>query len=88
VHIHPVDRKDTFVKRVVALPGDRVRIVNKQLFINGSAVSEPHVQRKTSYMDSYCDNFPSEASVTLYPPAREMLANNVVNGEVVVPPHR
>ena len=88
VHIYPVDRKETFVKRVVALPGDRVRIVNKQLFINGSAVSEPYVQRKTSYVDSYRDNFPSEARVPLYPPAQAMLANNVANGEVVVPPHR
>jgi signal peptidase I len=88
VHVYPANRKETFIKRVVALPGDRVRIVNKQLFINGSAVSEPYVEHKTSYVDSYRDNFPSEANLQLYPPAREMLANNVVNGEVVVPPHR
>ena len=88
VHIYPVNRKDTFVKRVVAIPGDRVRIGNKQLFINGSAVSEPYVEHVTEYVDSYRDNFPSDPSVALYPQAKEMLAKNVVNGEVVVPPGR
>jgi signal peptidase I len=87
VHIYPINRKDTFIKRVVGIPGDRVRIVGKQLFINGSPVSEPYAVHKTSYTDSYRDNFPSEANVPLYPPATEMLANNVVNGEVVVPPN-
>jgi signal peptidase I len=87
VHIYPLNRNETFVKRVVALPGDRVRIVNKQLFINGSAVSEPYAEHKTSYVDNYRDNFPSEASFPLYPPATKMLADNVVNGELVVPPH-
>jgi signal peptidase I len=86
-HIYPVNRNETFVKRVVALPGDRVRIVNKQLFINGSALSEPYAEHKTSYVDSYRDNFPSEANLRLYPPATKMLADNVVNGELVVPPH-
>jgi signal peptidase I len=85
-HIYPVNRKDTFVKRVVGIPGDRIRMVNKQLFVNGAAVAEPYVIHRTSYMDSYRDNFPSEATVPLYPGAREMLTANVVNGEVVVPP--
>jgi signal peptidase I len=86
VHIYPINRKDTFVKRVVGLPGDRVRIVNKQLFVNGTAMKEPYVVHKTEYLDSYRDNFPSDPNVALYPPATAMLQNNVVNGEVVVPP--
>jgi signal peptidase I len=87
-HVYPVNRKDVFVKRIVAIPGDRVRITNKQLFVNGAAVSEPYVEHTTSYMDSYRDNFPSEPNTPLYPSGQEMLAKNVVNGEVVVPPGR
>ena len=88
VHSYPVDRKITFVKRVAGLPGDHVRIANKQLFINGVAVAEPYVEHKTNHADSYRDNFPSKANTKLYPGATEMLAKNVVNGEVVVPPGR
>lgn len=33
----PVDRRQNFVKRAVALPGDRLRIVNDTMYINGQA---------------------------------------------------
>ena len=39
-HIYPVNRRDIFIKRVVAIPGDRVQIRNKQLFVNEPRVSE------------------------------------------------
>ncbi len=32
---YPVDPRQTFVKRVIGVPGDRLRIVNKQVFLNG-----------------------------------------------------
>ncbi|HEY3836043.1 MAG TPA: signal peptidase I [Bryobacteraceae bacterium] len=85
VHIYPVHRNDTFIKRVVGLPGDRIRIVNKQLYINGTQQTEPYAEHTTSYVDSYRDNFPSEPTVPLFPGATSMLEHNVVNGEVVVP---
>jgi len=31
----PVDIKQTFVKRCMGVPGDRIRIVNKQVYLNG-----------------------------------------------------
>ena len=83
---YPVDIKQTFVKRVIGVPGDRLRLEKKQLFLNGHAVNEPYKYNKTEYFDSYRDNFPSEPNVRLYDPGQKMLAENVVNGEVVVPP--
>lgn len=83
---YPVDITQTFVKRVVGVPGDRIKIVNKQLYLNGKPVYEPYKYHKTDYIDPYRDNFPSEPNVRLFPPAEEMLRNHVVNGEVVVPP--
>jgi signal peptidase I len=83
---YPIDIQQTFVKRVMGVPGDRIRIVNQQVYRNGVKLNEPYVVHKNPYPDSYRDNFPSsEPNVMLYEPAREMLQNNVVTGEVVVP---
>jgi len=84
---YPIDIEQTFVKRVIGVPGDHIRLVNKQVYLNGTKLDEPYKIHKTDYIDSYRDNFPSEPNVRLYPPAEEMLSEHVVNGEVVVPPH-
>ena len=82
---YPINIKDTFVKRVIGVAGDRLKLVNKQVYRNGKLLNEPYVVHKTEYMDSYRDNFPGEPNVPLYPPAQAMLKDNVVNGEVIVP---
>lgn len=82
---YPVDIKQTFVKRVIGIPGDRIRIVNKQLIRNGKPVHEPYKIHKTEYTDSYRDNFPSTPYLPVSEGAIEMLQKHVVNGELVVP---
>jgi signal peptidase I len=84
---YPIDIRQTFVKRVVGIPGDRIKVIQKQLFLNGKQVQEPYKYHKTEYFDSYRDNFPSEPNVRLYDPAIEMLRDHVKDGEVVVPPN-
>ena len=86
IHRFPVNRKDTFIKRVVGLPGDRIRIRNKKLIVNGQPQDEPYAIHTTSYVDLYRDNFPTRSDVSLYPGALDMLEKHVVNDEVVVPP--
>jgi signal peptidase I len=83
---YPVDIKQTFVKRVIGLPGDHIRIVNKQLFRNGVKIDEPYVYHKTNYVQGYRDNFPSEPEMKLEGPGMTMLQNNVLHGDLVVPP--
>ncbi len=84
---YPVDITQTFVKRVVGVPGDHIKIIDQQVYRNGKKLDEPYVVHKNPYPDSFRDNFPSsEPNLTLLDPGRDMLANNVVNGEVVVPP--
>lgn len=82
---YPIDIKQTFVKRVIGVPGDHIRLVNKQVFLNGKPLNEPYKYHKTDYVDSYRDNFPSDPNVRLYEPAQEMLESHVQSGEVVVP---
>jgi signal peptidase I len=84
---YPVDISQTFVKRVVGVAGDHIKIIDQQVYRNGKKLTEPYVVHKSTYGDSFRDNFPnSEANFTLLDRGRDMLASNVVNGEVVVPP--
>lgn len=82
----PVDIKQTFVKRVIGVPGDHIRIINKQVWLNGNPIQEPYKYHKTFFLDSYRDNFPSDPNTSVDERATEMLRNNVFKGEVVVPP--
>jgi signal peptidase I len=83
---YPVDISQTFVKRCIGVPGDRIRLENKDVYLNGVKLYEPYVYHKTDYIDSYRDNFPGEPNVNVDQRAYEMLRDHVVNGEVVVPP--
>jgi signal peptidase I len=82
----PVDIKQTFVKRVIGVPGDHIRIVNKQVWLNGKPILEPYKYHKTFYLDSYRDNFPSDPNTSVSDRAIDMLEKHVVNGQIVVPP--
>ena len=82
---YPVDIKQTFVKRVIGVPGDRIRLENKQLIRNGERVQEPYKVHKTEYIDSYRDNFPSTPYLPVSEGAVEMLEKHAKNGEIIVP---
>jgi signal peptidase I len=82
---YPVDIRQTFVKRVIGVPGDHIKLINKQLVLNGQPKTEPYVYHKTEYIDSYRDNFPSEPNMRVSESAQDMLEKHVKNGEVTVP---
>ena len=62
---YPVDIRQTFVKRVIGVPGDRLRVENKQVFLNGKKLNEPYKEHKAEYVDTYRDNFPSTPNMRL-----------------------
>jgi len=92
---YPVDIRQTFVKRVMGVPGDHLHLAiepgpdgpKRNVYLNGHVLNEPYVVHKQDYPDSYRDNFPrGEVNTMIYPPAQTMLEKNMVNGEIVVPP--
>src|SRR5271166_2512195 len=54
---HPTLITVDYVKRVIGVPGDHIKLVNKQVFVNGKAVNEPYAIHLDNYL-SYRDNFP------------------------------
>jgi signal peptidase I len=40
---YPRDPEKSYIKRVIALPGDRIRIVRGQVWLNGRPLREPYV---------------------------------------------
>jgi signal peptidase I len=55
---YPVTPSQHFVKRVIGVPGDRIRLVNKQVFVNGEKMAEPYAQFVSPVRDLYRDDFP------------------------------
>ncbi|MCL5277124.1 MAG: signal peptidase I [Deltaproteobacteria bacterium] len=39
---YPKDESIDFIKRVIGLPGDRLQIIDKRVYINGKELSEPY----------------------------------------------
>lgn len=82
----PTHRDETLVKRVIAIPGDRLRIANNIVILNGAALNEKYVTHDPNLDQVYPENFPTDSFD--YPPCaggQKMLSQHVVNGEIVVP---
>jgi signal peptidase I len=55
---YPVHPTMYFVKRVIGLPGDRVRLIDKKVFVNGEPLNEPYVVYSRPF-DMFRDDFPN-----------------------------
>jgi signal peptidase I len=79
-----------YVKRVMGVPGDHLRVENKAVILNGHKLTEPYTQHVYPDINPYRDNFPS-APVNAYQyldRVTDMLEHHVDRNtnEVVVPP--
>ena len=85
---YPVNPELHFVKRVIGLPGDRVRIVNRRVLVNGVPLNDKDyaVHRRTD-SDYFRDNFPASHEVPHNVEATwwHNLPRHVERGELVVP---
>jgi signal peptidase I len=76
------------VKRIIGVPGDRIRLHNGVVYLNGVRQAEPYVIRNGTY-DTYRDEFPTALSYgigQISPEWAASLQENVRNDEVVIPP--
>ncbi len=55
---YPLDPRQHFVKRVVAVPGDRVRLIDKHVYVNGARQDDAYATFHWEEPDGFRDNFP------------------------------
>ncbi len=83
---YPVNPAQHFVKRVIGVPGDRLRLINKRVFVNGVALNEPHAHFSRSASDLFRDNFPRlDVAAGETPEWWVQLGKLVEDGQLIVP---
>jgi signal peptidase I len=87
---YPFEDHPHYVKRVIGLPGDHIRIINGQVFVNGARLAEPYVVHDSSAQDPITDYFPPVDPYTIQIGLRQEWAAEIMNyvegGDLVVPP--
>src|ERR1700676_2890642 len=88
---YPYQDHTHYVKRVIGLPGDHLKLVDQRLFLNGKLLSEPYVVHDPAVgYDPLNYNFPPQG-VQLYsspviPEWAHEIKKYVQGDEIVVPP--
>jgi signal peptidase I len=86
----PEDPGLYYVKRAVGLPGDRLRIEDGRVLVNGVAIAEPYAVFEPAAPNPFRDDFPARVYTDpeVDPRWWRQLQGLVVDGELVVPQDR
>jgi signal peptidase I len=84
---YPLDPRQHFVKRVVAVPGDRVRLIDKHVYVNGVRQDDAYATFHWEQRDGFRDNFPDGNLLVLGMSAPWYLQVHKLleDGELIVP---
>lgn len=88
---YPVRPSQHFVKRVIALPGDRVHLHQGRVYVNGQLVhDQAYAEHNSRQYDSYRDDFPNDSYISSDVNSTwwVRMHDTIQNGELVVPPHQ
>jgi len=84
---YPLNPRIYLVKRVIGLPGDRLRIDNGKVFVNGQLLSEPYAAFEPTVPNPYLDHFPTRnyTDAGVDPEWWKQMQQNTLQSELVVP---
>jgi signal peptidase I len=88
---YPYADHQHFVKRVIGLPGEHLKLVDGQMFVNGKVLDEPYVQHDPAAIyDPLNSDFPPPAKLLISSHMisewAQELPKYIVGDEIVVPP--
>jgi signal peptidase I len=86
---YPLAPELHFVKRVIGLPGDRVKLIDRHIYVNGQLMHDEKFARFTMFdLNRSRDDFPQlDSPDNMDPGWLNELPKMVKNGELVVPPN-
>jgi signal peptidase I len=77
VFIYPLEPEKDFIKRVIAVEGDTVKMVNKKLYLNGAEANDPHaVYREETLLSADAQKRDNFGPVTVPPGKLFVLGDN------------
>lgn len=86
----PYDDHSHYVKRVIGLPADRIKIVDQKLYVNEKLQPEPYVVHDPAMLDFFGNNFPPadvySVQRAVRPEWAEQIFRSIRGGELIVPP--
>jgi signal peptidase I len=88
VFVSPAEPGLYLVKRIVAVPGDRLHLHDGNLYINGVRQAEPYVKH-TEPPDAYRDEFPAMSGFGNFQVTRDWameMPSHIQGGDLVIPP--
>jgi signal peptidase I len=84
---YPVNPSEHFVKRVIGVPGDRIRLINRRVYVNGAPLAESYVRYSSPAHDVFRDDFPR---VDIFAPGLDVkweieMRKLVEDGNLIIP---
>lgn len=84
---YPVDPSIHLVKRVIGIPGDRIRLRQGKVYLNGKAITESYAVYRDGPPDNFRDNFPRLQTADPEIDARWWVRMHTMteNGDLIIP---